>query len=446
MPDRNLLDLRNTPGKPGQTPGSDSVYSDPKKPAIITHHENHKPIIKDAEKDPKKPKIHKHPAFIVPLVTFGLLLVVGLTAILVVNRGNNPIPTLSNSDTKIAIVSSDDKTQTLPTKAKTVSELLAKLDINLHEGDVVEPALDTQIVSDNFKINVYRAKPIAIIDGGTEIHALSAATTPRSILDQAGVQVYPEDDLAFYPTKDFISQGIIGESLVIKRATPVNVNLYGVQLTMRTQAKTVGDFLDEKKIRLASGETVQPNVATPISPEEPIFVNRKGQKVETVGEDVPYGVQYVDDKNLTFGVTAVRQEGANGRRLVTYQINTETGQRNEFHVIVVHEPVPKIVARGTYVNIPANKQVVMAAAGIKESDFSYVDYIISRESGWNAGAANSSGTYGLCQALPGGKMASAGSDWRTNPVTQLKWCTGYATGRYGSWSAAYSFWLSHSWW
>jgi hypothetical protein len=43
-------------------------------------------------------------------------------------------------------------------------------------------------------------------------------------------------------------------------------------------------------------------------------------------------------------------------------------------------------------------------------------------------------------------MASAGSDWRTNPVTQLRWCDGYATGRYGSWSGAYSFWLRSGYW
>ena len=58
----------------------------------------------------------------------------------------------------------------------------------------------------------------------------------------------------------------------------------------------------------------------------------------------------------------------------------------------------------------------------------------------------SSGAYGLCQALPATKMASAGADWRDNPVTQLKWCHGYAIGRYGTWRAAYNFWLANHWW
>jgi hypothetical protein len=88
----------------------------------------------------------------------------------------------------------------------------------------------------------------------------------------------------------------------------------------------------------------------------------------------------------------------------------------------------------------------MALAGIAPGDYNYVDYIVSHESGWNPAATNSSGTYGLCQALPGSKMASAGADWMTNPVTQLRWCNGYAVGRYGSWAAAYSHWLAyHNW-
>ncbi len=74
------------------------------------------------------------------------------------------------------------------------------------------------------------------------------------------------------------------------------------------------------------------------------------------------------------------------------------------------------------------------------------NYIINRESGWNPSAVNpSSGAYGLCQALPGTKMASAGSDWRTNIETQAKWCDSYVSGRYGSWAGARAFWDANHW-
>ena len=89
----------------------------------------------------------------------------------------------------------------------------------------------------------------------------------------------------------------------------------------------------------------------------------------------------------------------------------------------------------------------MRAAGIGDADFGYVDYIISHESGWDYHAVNrSSGAYGLPQSLPAGKLASAGADWRDNPVTQLRWANNYAVGRYGSWGGAYRFWTANHWW
>lgn len=67
------------------------------------------------------------------------------------------------------------------------------------------------------------------------------------------------------------------------------------------------------------------------------------------------------------------------------------------------------------------------------SQFDCLDSLWTRESGWNYRATNpSSGAYGIPQSLPGSKMASAGSDWRTNPATQIRWGLGYIRGRYGS--------------
>lgn len=72
--------------------------------------------------------------------------------------------------------------------------------------------------------------------------------------------------------------------------------------------------------------------------------------------------------------------------------------------------------------------------------------IVTRESGWNYTATNaSSGAYGLVQALPGSKMASAGADWRTNPGTQIKWGLKYMDSRYGSPCGAWSFWQTNHW-
>ncbi|WP_234543408.1 transglycosylase SLT domain-containing protein [Streptomyces shenzhenensis] len=72
--------------------------------------------------------------------------------------------------------------------------------------------------------------------------------------------------------------------------------------------------------------------------------------------------------------------------------------------------------------------------------------IVAHESGWNPSATNSSsGACGLVQALPGSKMASAGSDWKSNPATQIKWGLDYMNSRYGSPAAAWTFWQAHGW-
>ena len=66
----------------------------------------------------------------------------------------------------------------------------------------------------------------------------------------------------------------------------------------------------------------------------------------------------------------------------------------------------------------------------------------NRESGWVYDAENASGAYGIPQALPGDKMASAGADWQTNPATQIKWGLGYITQVYGTPCGAWNMELS----
>ncbi|MGW1914209.1 aggregation-promoting factor C-terminal-like domain-containing protein [Streptomyces sp. NPDC002076] len=80
------------------------------------------------------------------------------------------------------------------------------------------------------------------------------------------------------------------------------------------------------------------------------------------------------------------------------------------------------------------------------AQFNAFNKIVSHESGWNPSATNSSsGAYGLVQALPGSKMASAGSDWKTNPATQIKWGLDYMKSRYGSPVKAWKFWQANGW-
>lgn len=418
------------------------------------------------EKTPKfitkrKQSIHKHP-FIVPVATFLVLFFVSLVGIVAFGG-----QTVGPTDSHIVQLSIDGDGQTVPTRAKDVKEFLSRAHIDVHEGDVVEPALESEIDSDDFRVNVYRARPVTIIDGTKRVQTLSAAKTPRSVATQAGVTVYPEDEVeSSRPTEELLKDKIIGEKVVIDRATPANLNLYGTQVAVRTRANTVGDLLKEKQVNLTEGDTVQPSPETPLAPDTQVFVVRNGTQIASVEEEIKQPEEIVEDASLSFGATAVRQQGSAGKKVVTYQLDLRNGReigRKVIQEVIVTPPVTKIVARGKAYSVPEDKAALLTAAGIAQSDFPYVDHIISRESGWCATKwqgqigicppyytelhSTSSGYgYGLCQATPAGKMASAGSDWNSNPVTQLKWCSGYATGRYGSWAAAYEFWSRNHWW
>ncbi len=405
-------------------------------------------------------RLRRHPVAIplAGLIVLSLLSFVGLVLINSHSTKFKPITAY------IVLISHDGQKQTVPTNEPTVGALLAKLGIGLGTGDVVEPNAATPINQDNFRVNVYRAVPVEVIDGSSSTFALSAATTPRAIAAQAGITVYPEDDISAQSVSNFLAQHTLAEQIVINRATPVNVNLYGTPTVIRTHAQTVAALLTQEHIKLGKSDTIQPAAATAITPNAQVFVIRQGTKLETVTQDIPMPMQTIEDSSLTFGTSAVRQQGSPGQELITYQDNLQNGavvSRTQIQVVVTVQPVTQIVARGQAVQIPADKESVMADAGIAASDYAYVNYIVSNESGWcptklqgqigycpgYAPASIPSGLgYGLGQATPGSKMSSFGADWQTNPVTQLRWATSYADARYGSWGAAYDYWYTHHNW
>jgi hypothetical protein len=88
---------------------------------------------------------------------------------------------------------------------------------------------------------------------------------------------------------------------------------------------------------------------------------------------------------------------------------------------------------------------MLASFGFGTDQWGCLDDLWSQESGWRYNAENASGAYGIPQALPGSKMASAGPDWQTNPATQIKWGLGYIQSVYGSPCAAWSHEQSTGW-
>ncbi len=402
-------------------------------------------------------QVYKRP-YLFPVL--GLLLGGLIVAAALLTQGSSQI--FRPSSSHVVFIFDNGKQETVDTKAATVGDLVGKLNLNLIPQDVVEPSLDTPIFDDNFRVNIYRARPVTVVDGHHKTVTLTAQKSARQVAEDAGLKINAEDIASF--AQGSLSQNIIGEQVVVARAVPVKLNLYGSQVPTYTQAKTVSGFLEEKHIKLLNGETVSPNVETKIKPKMLIFILSKGTKVVTEKSAIPIPIHNEPDPRLSFGTTAIRQHGVKGEKVDTYLITKKDNGKVERKVIqeaIIQSPVPRIVAMGTAIDIGNAKVKIMAAAGISSGDYQYVDYIISRESGWcptkvqgevgycPVGPPNSIPSYlgyGLGQATPGNKMASAGKDWETNPVTQLRWATSYAVTRYGSWGAAYNHWTAyHNW-
>ena len=82
---------------------------------------------------------------------------------------------------------------------------------------------------------------------------------------------------------------------------------------------------------------------------------------------------------------------------------------------------------------------MLASFGFSTSTYGCLVDLWNRESGWSYDAENPSGAYGIPQALPGSKMASAGPDWQTNPATQIRWGLGYIKQLYGNPCGAWAY-------
>jgi hypothetical protein len=145
---------------------------------------------------------------------------------------------------------------------------------------------------------------------------------------------------------------------------------------------------------------------------------------------------------LTDAELAAREQSASrssdDRRVVADSLKAATFSPN------VGVAVTKTEDLGT-ADPQALTRVLMPRFGLDPAQFGCIDNIWSGESGWRVHAANPSGAYGIPQALPGSKMASAGPDWQNNAGTQIKWGLEYIAKRYGTACAAWSFKQANGW-
>jgi hypothetical protein len=145
----------------------------------------------------------------------------------------------------------------------------------------------------------------------------------------------------------------------------------------------------------------------------------------------------------TAGVNQVRPGAAPGA--ATWPGLTFINRSQVDAVAAVHTPAVRATVRRTLSPRQLARQM-LPSFGWPASQFGYLSLLWYRESGWQVSASNpATGAYGIPQAVPGSKMASAGADWVTSARTQIRWGLRYIKAQYGSPYLAWQHELAAGW-
>jgi uncharacterized protein YabE (DUF348 family) len=238
----------------------------------------------------------------------------------------SPKVTAAGDGERLVSIYENGTEQTIITKATTVREALERAKVGIGEHDAVEPGLDTQLVASTYNVNIYRARPVTIVDGATRIKTISPYQSAKQIAESAQIQTYPEDNLAITRVDDFVGESTIGLKVSIDRATPLTLVLYGDHVAARTQATTVGEMLAAKNVKLEPQDGVSVPLTTPIAAGMTVNVWRNGVQTVTREEPVAFLVERIQDVDREAGYKLVKTPGKPGKKSVTYEVNTQNGK------------------------------------------------------------------------------------------------------------------------
>lgn len=324
------------------------------------------------------------------LVAFGLLFVVGISFILVNTAFAKGSGLEVDKKERILSIYDRGEERIIVTDAGTIEEALKAAKIEIHSGqDVVEPALDTELVASKYQVNIYRARPVTIIDGSVRKRIVTAYQTPLQIAKSAKISLHEEDRVSLGSADDILLDGA-DVVMQINRAVAVNFKLYGKTSEVRTHAKTVGDFLKEKGIKLGKSDGLSVPKSQPIEPGMLINLWRDGKQTVTEEEEVDFPVERVYDANRSSTYREVKEPGSKGKRSVTYEIEMLGGEevsRQEIASLMIEEPKKQI-------------EIVGSKNNYSESLNSWLLALRTCETHGNYQAATGNGYYGAYQFLP----------------------------------------------
>jgi uncharacterized protein YabE (DUF348 family) len=351
---------------------------------------------------------------------------------------------------KQVVVEVDGTAQTVTVFGRTVGDVLAAQRIEVGAKDVVVPAVD-QVVDGGATIVVAHSRELQLEVDGQERTLWTTARTVGDVVDELGLR----SSRASASRSATVGRG------VLRLSTPkdVRVAIDGATHDVHTTASTVREVLAEAGVVLGDHDLVSVPLDAAAVDGLVVMVTRVTTQVGSQTVTVPYKTVKKDDSSILRGTEVVASAGQEGREVETYEAylvdGVEIGRTVLTHSVLA-SPVDRVIKVGTQ-QLPQVAAVapgtaraigldMVLARGWDQQQYACLDSLWTRESNWRVNAANkSTGAYGIPQALPGSKMASAGSDWQTNPATQIAWGLGYIANRYGDPCGAWSHFTSHGW-
>jgi uncharacterized protein YabE (DUF348 family) len=352
---------------------------------------------------------------------------------------------------KTVIIDDDGQVHRVSAYGRTVGDVLAFQGVDLARGDEVTPAASAR-AQDGTTIVVRSTRTVTLeVDG----RSTTFATTALTVGDLIAALGERGDGAVATASR---SEPLGREAVRVSTLKVVNVSVDGSVLPIRTTRATVGDVLAEAGITLADDDATSVPLGAAAVDGMVVLVSRGSTGSDTVTEVVPFKTKTVEEPALPKGYRHVRTTGRPGEAVTTYVTRALDGAEVERTVLtrkVTREPRDEVVVVGTMPlsavkvdpgSAKATAQALLADRGWGAEQFSCLDKLWTKESGWRVNAQNaSSGAYGIPQALPGSKMATAGADWRTNPTTQITWGLGYIAGRYGTPCDAWAHSMDTGW-
>jgi uncharacterized protein YabE (DUF348 family) len=342
---------------------------------------------------------------------------------------------------KLVTIYDQGAEKTILTRVETVAEALSEAGVAVDSSDTVEPSVDTFLVANSYSVNIYRARPVVVRDGGREQRVITAAQTGKTIAKVAGIALSPEDEVALERNADILT----GDGAIIvaevDRATPVRLVLYGQANQFLTQADTVGEFLREKGINTGSDVFITPSVDAAISAEMDIRVWREGINTITIDEDVPFDTEQVQSNDYLVGYRQVQTLGANGRRSVAYEVEMRGGVevgRREIQSVITVQPVSQVeivgIKRTGTVTTPSENQTItwnyLRAQGFSREQTAGIMGNLQQEHGFQTSGD------GLAQWTGGRKASLMSREDPYNIYTQLDFLMYELNGGYARVKAA----------